>query len=40
MTVMTLKLIRNRMKFNRAAKQPAGLVGKAALHGLKIYIAS
>lgn len=40
MTVMTLKLIQNRIKCNRAAKQPAGLGGKTALHGLNIFIAS
>lgn len=40
MTVMTLKLIRNRIKFNRAAKQTAGLGRKTGLHGLKIFLSS
>lgn len=37
---MTLKLIWNRIKFNRAAKQNIGLGGKTALDGLKIFRAS
>jgi len=40
MIVMTLKLIWSRIKFNRPAKQTAGLEGEAALHGLKIFMAS